>query len=159
MAGQLEECFDSKLIPSVLNGRNFKYNFGGGRFHMLPQSYKFSHSHCLNNFLQVWLIGNQRYQVPPLIFINWADEVSHFVRGSKVLGDMKYLMKSVKLSAEAVVIWTENNWDVKRVNSLYTMVSRGLNFKINERFYSFSWSSVFRYFYTSRSYIIGNLHE
>ena len=29
---------------------------------------------------------------------------------------MKYLMRSVKQAAEAVGIWTEDNWDVKRVN-------------------------------------------
>ena len=63
---------------------------------MLPQSYTFSRGLCLNNFLQVWLIGNQRYQIPPFRYINWADEVSILVRGSKVLGDMKYLMRSVK---------------------------------------------------------------
>ena len=53
---------------------------------------------------------------------------------SKFLGDMKYLMMSVKRAAEAVGIWTEDNWDVKRVNSLYTMVSGRFNFKINKRF-------------------------
>ena len=37
--------------------------------------------------------------------------------------DMKYLMRLVKRAAEAVGIWTEENWDVKRVNSLYAMVS------------------------------------
>ena len=63
MTGQLEECYDSKGMQSVFNGKNFKYCFGGGRFHMLPQSYEFSHGFCLNNFLQVWLIGNQRDQV------------------------------------------------------------------------------------------------
>ena len=63
---------------------------------MLPQSYKFSHGLCLNNFLQVWLIGNQRYQVPPFRYINWNDEVSHFVMVRKVIGNMKYLMSSVE---------------------------------------------------------------
>ena len=75
---------------------SFRYNFGGDRFYMIPQSYKFSHSLYLNNFLEVWLIGNQRYQVTPFRYINWADEVSRFVRVRKVLGDMKYLMSSVK---------------------------------------------------------------
>ena len=42
-AGQLEECSDSRGMQSVLNGRNFKYHFGEGRFHMIPQSCKFSH--------------------------------------------------------------------------------------------------------------------
>ena len=46
---------------------------------MLPQSYTFSHGLCLNNFLQVWLIGNQRDQVLLFRYINWADEVSHLV--------------------------------------------------------------------------------
>ena len=73
---------------------------------MLPQSYKFSHDHFLNNLLQVLLIGNQRYQVPSLISINWDDEVSRLVRGRKELRDMKYLMWSVKRAAEAVGIWT-----------------------------------------------------
>ena len=50
-------------MQSVLNGRNFKYHFGGGRFHMLPQSYEFSHGLCLNTLLQVWLLGYQRDQV------------------------------------------------------------------------------------------------
>ena len=54
---------------------SFKCNFGEGRFHMLPQSYTFSHALCLNNFLQVRLIDNQRYQVLPFRYINWADEV------------------------------------------------------------------------------------
>ena len=45
---------------------------------------------------------------------------------------------------EAVVIWTEDNWDVKRVNSLYTAVSGGYNFKINKMSDSLSWTSVVR---------------
>ena len=45
------------------------------------------------------------------------------VRGRNFLGDMKYLMRSVKRAAEAVGIWTKENWDVKRVNSVYNMVS------------------------------------
>ena len=83
---------------------------------MLPQSYKFSHGLCLNNLLKYLLIGNQRYQVPPFIYINRVDKVYHLGRGSKVLGDMKYLMRSVKLAAGAVGIWTEDNWDVKILN-------------------------------------------
>ena len=46
-----------------------------------------------------------------------------FVSGSKVLGYIIYSMGSVKQAAEAVGIWTEDHWDVNRVNSLYTMVS------------------------------------
>ena len=83
---------------------------------MLPQSYTFSHGLCLNNLLQVWLIGNQIYQIPPFRCINQADWVSHLVRGRKLIRGMKYLMRSVKLSAEVVAIWTEENRDVKRVN-------------------------------------------
>ena len=76
-----------------------------------------------------------------------------------MLGDMEYLMRSVKLAAEAVGILTEDNQDVKIVNSLYTMVSGRLIFKINKRFDSLSWSSVVRYLYTRRGYIIGELNE
>ena len=83
---------------------------------MLPQSCTSYHRLCLNNFLQVLLIGNQRYQVTLLIYINWDDEVSFLVRGRRFLGDMKYLMRPVKQAAETVGIWTEDNWDVKRVN-------------------------------------------
>ena len=81
--------------------------------------------------------------------------MSHLVRGRKALGDMKYLTRPVKQSAELVGIWTEENWDVKKVNSLYTMVSGGFNFKRNKRFDSLSWSLVSRGLYTSRGYIIG----
>ena len=66
--------------------------------------------------------------------------MSHSVRVGKVLVDVKYLMSSVKRAAEAVGIWTEENWDLKKVNSLYTMVSERFNFKINKRFDSLSWS-------------------
>ena len=62
---------------------------------MFPQSYTFSCGLCLNNLPKVWLIGNQINQVPPFRYINRADEVSHLVRGSKFLGDVKYLMRSV----------------------------------------------------------------
>ena len=55
--------------------------------------------------------------------------------------------------------WTEENWYVKRVNSFYTMVSRKLSFKINKRFDLLIWSSVVRYLYTKRDYIIGELYE
>ena len=126
---------------------------------MLPQSYKFSHGLCLNHFLQVWLIGNQRDQVTLFRCINQSDEVSRFVRGRKVLEDMKYLMRSVKRAAEAIGILTEEKLDVKRVNSLYTMISGRFNFKINKRFDSLSWSSVARDFFTRRGYIIGELNE
>ena len=66
---------------------------------MLPQSYEFSHGLCLNNFPKVWLIGNQIDQVPPFRYINRDDEVSILVRGNKFIGDMKYLMRSVKRAA------------------------------------------------------------
>ena len=82
MACQLEECSDSKGVKSGLNGRTFKYDFGGDRFHMLPKSYNFSHGLCLNKFLQVLLIGNERGQANPFRYINWDDEVSNLVRRS-----------------------------------------------------------------------------
>ena len=123
---------------------------------MLPQSCKFSHGLCLNNFLRVWLIGNQRYQISPFRYINWDDEVSRLVRGRKVLGNMKYLMRSVKRAAEAVGSWTEEKWDVKRVNSVYTMVYGGLVFKVNKRFDSLSWSSFVRYFIQGEVILLDN---
>ena len=95
---------------------SFKYNFRVGRFHMLPQSYTFSHGLCLNNFLQVWLICHQRDQVPPFRYINQDDKVYPLIIVMKVLGDMKYLMRPVKQAADAVGIWTEDDRDVKRVN-------------------------------------------
>ena len=125
---------------------------------MFPQSYKSSHNLCLDNFLQVLSIGNQRDQVTPFIYINGSDEVSHLVRGRKVLEDMKYITRSVKRAAEAVGIRTEENWDTKRVYSLYTMVIWKLNFKINQRFDSLSWLLVVRNFYSWRGYIIGELN-
>ena len=76
--------------------RNFKYHFWGGRFHMIPQSYKFSYGLCLNSFLKFWLIFNQRDQVSMFIYINRSDEVYHLVIVSKFLGYRKYLMRSVK---------------------------------------------------------------
>ena len=126
---------------------------------MLPQSYGFSHGLCLNNLLKVLLICNQRYQVPPFRYINRADEVSRLVLERKVIGDMKYLMRSVKQAEEAVGIWTEDNWDVKRVNALYTMVYGRFIFKINKRFDSLSWPSFVSDLHTRRSYIIGQLNE
>ena len=102
---------------------SFNYNFWVDRFHMLPQSYTFYHGLCLNNSLQVLLICNQRDQPPPFRYINQADKVYHLVILMKVLGYIKYLMRSVKQAADAVGIWTEENQDMKRVNSLYTMVS------------------------------------
>ena len=62
---------------------------------MLPQSNTFSHGHCLNSFLRVLLIGNQIDQVIPLKCIDQEDKLSHFVRIVKMLGDMKYFMRSV----------------------------------------------------------------
>ena len=76
-----------------------------------------------------------------------------------MLGDMKYLMRSVKRAVGAVGIWTEDNWDVKRVNSLYTMVYGRFNFKRNKMFDSLSWSLVVKDLYTRRGYIIGESNE
>ena len=81
--------------------------------------------------------------------------MSCFVRVKKFLWDTKYLMRSVKRAEEAERTWTEDNWDVKRVNSLYTMLSGRLFFIINKRFDSFIWSSVVRGVYTKKGYIIG----
>ena len=68
-------------------------------------------------------------------------------------------MRSVKRAVEVEGIWIEDNWDVKRVNLLYTMVSGRFIFKIDNRFDSLSCSSVVRYFFTRRGYIIGELNE
>ena len=140
----------------MLNGSNFKYYFWADRFHMIPHYYKQIHGLFLNNFLQLWLIGKQIYQVPPFIYINQDDEVYYLARGSKVLWDIKYSMSSVKLSMKEVGIWTEENWGTKRVNSLYTMVSGRLNFKINKRFGSLSWSSVVRSFIQGVDILLDN---
>ena len=60
--------------------------------------------------------------------------MSQLVRVGKVLGDMKYLVRSVKLLVNVVGIWTEDFCYVKIVNSLYNMVSGRFNSKINKRF-------------------------
>ena len=57
---------------------------------MILQYYELSQRVCLNNPLQIQLIGNKIYQPPPFRYINWDDELSRLVRGGKVLGDMKY---------------------------------------------------------------------
>ena len=158
-AVQFEDCSDSKVIQSILNERTFKYHFGVGRLHILPHSYTFASGFCFNSLLQVWVIGNQIYQITPFRYINHNDEVYLLVRVSKVLCDMEYFMRLVKLSAEAVGIWTENHLDVKRVNSLYTMLSGRFNFKINKHLDSLSLSLGVRYLYTRRGYIIGELNE
>ena len=88
-ARQFEDCSDSKVIQSILNERTFKYHYGVGRFHMLPHSYTFADGFSLNNLLQVWVMGNQRYCVHPSRYINQNDELYCLVRGGKVLGDMK----------------------------------------------------------------------
>ena len=126
---------------------------------MLPQSYKISHGLCLNKPLQILLIGNQRDQVTLFRYINWDDEVSHLVIGRKVLDNMKYIMRSVKRSYGAIVIWVEDNWDMKRMNSLYTMVSDGSNPKRDKRFDSLTLSLVIRDLYTRGGYTIGVLNE
>ena len=56
-------------------------------------------------------------------------------------------------------ILDRDNWYVKRVNSLYTMVSERFNFKINKRLDSLSLSLGVRYLYTRRGYINGELNE
>ena len=83
---------------------------------MLPQSYKFYNGLCLNIFLQVLLIGNEKYQVTPFRYINQDGQAYWLVRGRRVLWNKKYLMRSFKRAAEAVGIWTEEDWDAKRVN-------------------------------------------
>ena len=122
----------------VEENRHLKHRFWGGRFYILSHSYKFSHGLCLNNFFQILLKGNERDQVPSFRYINRYDEVSHLVIVSKVLGDMQYLMRSVKRSARAILIWTEDYWDVKRVNSIRTKVSGRFTLKINNRLDSLS---------------------
>ena len=67
-------------------------------------------------------------------------------------------MRSVKQAVETIGIWTEENWDVKTANSLYTMVSGRFNFKRNKRFYSLIWTLVVRDLYTRKVYIIGEIN-
>ena len=72
---------------------------------------------------------------------------------------MKHLMRSVKGAAEEVGIWTEDNWDMNKVNSFNTMVCGRFNFKRNKRFDSLSCPLVVRDLYTSRRNIIGGLNR
>ena len=91
----------------------------------------------------------------PFRYINPNDEVYHLVIVWTVLGCMKYLTRRVKRAAEAVGIWTKENWDLRKVSSLYTMESGRINFTITKRFDSLSWSSVVRYLHTRRGYTFG----
>ena len=125
----------------------------------LFQSFSLFSLLCLSNFLQVWFICNQIDQVPLFRYIIWSGEVYPLIRERKVIGDIKYLMKSVKIAVGAVGVWTNDHWDVKRVNLLYTMVSGRFIFKIYNSFDTFSWSSVVRDLYTRRDYITGILNE
>ena len=72
---------------------------------------------------------------------------------------MNFKMRSIKREAEEVGIWTEENWNMKRVNSLYTMASGGFIFKRNKRFDSLIWPSFVSDLYTRRGYIIGEMNE
>ena len=47
---------------------------------------------------------------------------------------MKYIMRPVKRAEEAVEIWNEYHLYVKRVNSLYNMLSGRFTFKVNKKF-------------------------
>ena len=85
LTGKLKDLSDSKGVQSGFNGRTFKYYYGGSRFHNIPQAYELSHGICLNNVVQVLLLGNQRDQVPPLRYIHRHDKVSRLVRGRKVI--------------------------------------------------------------------------
>ena len=76
---------------------------------MLLQFHKFDHGFCLNDFLLVWLIGYQRYQVTLFRNINQTDDVYRLVRGKKFIRDMKYLIKSAQRSAEAIEIQIEDH--------------------------------------------------
>ena len=74
---------------------------------MVLQSYEISHCHCLNIFLLILLIGNQRYQVPLFRYINQEDEVSHLVRLIRVPAQdglfaliLWYVVKSILISYE-----------------------------------------------------------
>ena len=96
-------------MQGVMNVWIIKYHFWGGRFHILPRYYKTSPGRFLNNFHQVWLISNQRDHVTLFRYVNWDDDVSHLVRGRRLLGNMKYLMRSVKQESEAVGIWNEDD--------------------------------------------------
>ena len=84
--------------------------------------------------------------------------MSNLVRVGKLIGHMKYLMRSVKRGEEAVEICSDDIWDVKMVNSLYNMVSGRFNFKGNRKSDSFSWSLVISYLYTRRGYNIVELN-
>ena len=55
LAVQLEECSDSKVMQSVMNGGNFKCHFWGGRFHMLPQYYKVFSQPLFEYFLPIFV--------------------------------------------------------------------------------------------------------
>ena len=61
--------------------RAFKYHFGEVIFICFLSPMNFLTDFVLNTFPQVRLIGNQRYQVPPIRYINLDDKVSHLVRG------------------------------------------------------------------------------
>ena len=102
IAGQLEECSNSKLMKSVLNGRTFKYHLGGDRFNMISESYTFSHGICLNSFLQFLLIGIQKDQAHPFRYTNQEGEVYHLLRRMKLLESTKYLIRSLKLAAQEI---------------------------------------------------------
>ena len=100
-----------------------------------PQTYRNIYIGNSSIYSEIVDIHLSRHElVPPFRYIIQANEVYHLVRGGKLLRDMKYLMRSVKQTAEELGIWTEYNWDVKIVNLLYTMVSGRFNFKINKRF-------------------------
>ena len=68
-------------------------------------------------------------------------------------------MTQVKRAEEGVGSWTKDHWDMKRVNSLYTMVSGRFIFKRNKRFDSLIWPYIVRYLYTRMGNIIGELNK
>ena len=74
-----------------------------------------------------------------------------------VLSQGNLAVESLIKGGEKWEFLTVDNWDVKRVYSLHTLVSGKLNFKINKRFDSLSWSLVVRYLYTRRANIIGEI--
>lgn len=139
----------------TLNGRRFRYHTWGEKFHMLPETWVFPHGMNMQVLMNLWFCGIESEGVPPFRFVKKGCEVHHIPRGTKVLSDMKYLMKHMQRAIEELGMWSEDNWTEQRVRAVYNIVNGRFNFKSNPRYHSLAWSTTARALYRRKGKMIG----
>ena len=119
----VEDAIVRKRTNEQMKRRTITMGNHHGGLNPLPSSWVYPKALPIIHLMTLWLIGNQRENVPPLRMLE-PRYVYHFDKKGRTLSEMKQVMEKIKEFGQESGVWLSNTseWNGSTVTTLWSTI-------------------------------------